>query len=480
MPYTGGALDPKTTVRLGDASSETRSIRLDAVRVRVVDGPDRDLQATFSLPVVRLGTADDNDLVLHDATVSRYHCELRPGPGGTTLKDLGSTNGTKVHGVRITEAVVPPGTKVSLGSSVVVIEPRTETRHALVSDEDRFGALVGSSRAMRELYGMIAAVAELPATVLVTGESGTGKEMVARTLHERSGRQGPLVVFDAAATDPQMVRSDLFGHERGAFTGAEKERTGAFRQAHKGTLFLDEVGELPLDMQPRLLRVLETRELRPLGSDAVSRVDVRVVAATHRDLWAMARRGEFREDLLHRLAVVPLRVPSLRDRPEDVPRLVEHFVASQGLRCRFSPAAMKALETYPWPGNVRMLRNVLERLSAFHPDRVLEPDQLGLPPVAAAGPAPYAPPGLSTPGWGPPGPATGGAPLPGPGGLAVETGAWGGDPEQEKALLVEALRRCRGNRSRAARELGISRSTILRRIKEFGLADDGPSDEADG
>jgi len=213
-------------------------------------------------------------------------------PDGLLLRDLGSTNGTFINDVRITEAYVPEHAECRLGYSRLLIRQHTEERKVAVPRQDHLGELVGASERMRELYGLIRAVAPTPTTVHLHGESGAGKELVARTLHTFSGRTGPLVVFDASVTDPEMVRNDLFGHIKGAFTGATGSRDGAFRQAHTGTLFIDEIGELPLDLgelpldlQPRLLRVLESREVTPIGSDRPQRVDVRVITATHREIW---------------------------------------------------------------------------------------------------------------------------------------------------------------------------------------------------
>ena len=230
-------------------------------------------------------------------------------------------------------------------------------------------AIIGASAAMRELASAVGRVAGASAPVLLRGESGTGKELVARSIHAASPRRsGPFVALNCAAIPEQLVESELFGHVRGAFTGAASDRPGVFREADGGTLLLDEVGDMPLPSQAKLLRVLQEREVRPVGGGAVHRVDVRVIAATHQDLEARVARGELRADLYYRLAVVPLTVPPLRDRTDDIPSLATHFLARARAACpdspveRFSDGALAALCAHPWPGNVRELENLVERL----------------------------------------------------------------------------------------------------------------------
>lgn len=355
-------------------------IQLNTIELHVVSGPDAGLQASFCLPMVRVGTARDNDLVLTDRYVSRHHLELRMTSEGLVLRDLWSTNGTFIGSRRITEAYLGKETHCTLGNTSISVQQRTEEHSVPIpAKQNHLGALVGASQRMRELYSLIRAAAPTQATVLILGESGAGKELVARTLHELSGRTGPLMVFDASVTDPEMIRNDLFGHVKGAFTGAANPREGAFRHAHLGTLFIDEIGELPLELQPRLLRVLESREVAPIGSDRPVRVDVRVIAATHRDLGAMVQAGSFRADLFYRLSVIQVKVPALREIPEDIPLLVKHLLDKLVLRCRLSAEAMEALQRYHWPGNVRELRNVLERASVLCQEGEIWPEHLGLP-----------------------------------------------------------------------------------------------------
>jgi DNA-binding NtrC family response regulator len=401
-------------------------------------------------------------------------------PNGLLLRDLGSTNGTFINDVRITEAYIPANAECRLGYSRLLIRQHIEERKVAVPHQDHLGELVGSSERMRELYGLIRAVASTPTTVHLRGESGAGKELVARTLHAFSGRSGPLVVFDASVADPEMVRNDLFGHIKGAFTGATGAREGAFRRAHTGTLFIDEIGELPLDLQPRLLRVLETREVLPIGSDKPLRVDVRVITATHRDLEAMVKVGAFRADLFYRLSVVPIEVPPLREIREDIPLIAHCLCERLQLPCRMSAAAMEVLQNYSWPGNVRELRNVLERAAVMCGEREIRPEDLRLPKTFTAiqtvAPAPVvgdstAPALFNTA----PAPAPAPAPVIGRAQPVTEkpvADARAHLKEVERQMIVEALERTQGNKAAVARELGIPLSTLKRRLKEYRISDE--------
>jgi DNA-binding NtrC family response regulator len=451
------------------ASPQSRlRVQFEAIELRLVAGADAGLEISLGLPNVRIGTAPDNDLVLTDRAVSRRHAEIRMTPNGLLLRDLGSTNGTFINDVRITEAYIPPDAECRLGYSTLLIRQRTEERKVAVPRQDNLGELVGSSERMRELYGLIRAVAPTPTTVHLHGESGSGKELVARTLHTFSGRSGPFMVFDASVADAEMVRNDLFGHIKGAFTGATGSREGAFRQAHTGTLFIDEIGELPLDLQPRLLRVLETREVTPIGSDKSSRVDVRVITATHRDLAAMVRTGAFRADLFYRLSVVPIELPSLREIREDIPLIARHLCQQLQLNDRISPAAMEALQDYPWPGNVRELRNVLERAAVMCGDREIRPEDLRLPKTTEGPTWSSAPVWTSASSVTPPPIPAEPVSIPKPGGADARAHL----KEMERQMIIEAMERNRHNKAAVARELGIPLSTLKRRLKEYRIGDE--------
>jgi transcriptional regulator with GAF, ATPase, and Fis domain len=438
--------------------SQNQRFQLEAIELQVISGSDSGFKRSYSLPVLRIGTASDNDVILTDPTVSRHHAEIHMTAEGLLLRELGSTNGTFIGSLRVGETYLGADTECKLGYTRIAIRPHTEEHQVEIPSEDHLGQLVGASGPMRELYGYIRAVAPTPTTVLIQGESGSGKELVARTLHELSGREGPLVVFDASVTDPEMVRNDLFGHVKGAFTGAAGSREGAFRRADKGTLFIDEIGELPLDLQPRLLRALENREVTPIGSDRPTRVDVRVVAATHRNLQAMVSAGVFRADLFFRLSVMPLRVPPMREIREDIPLLVRSFVEQLQLNCRVTSEALMAMQNYQWPGNVRELRNVLERAAVLCRHREIRAHDLHLtgsvvPPSAFPGSHPLTAPV---------------SPLP-PSATQPTLSTRDQLREQERQMILDTMTRNGNNKTAAARELGIPLSTLKRRLKEYDM-----------
>jgi DNA-binding NtrC family response regulator len=345
--------------------AETRAVGPSAsnvgIQVMVLSGSAKGTVKALG-EKLRIGKAPDNDLVLSDDTVSRHHCELTRIDGGVRVRDLGSTNGTKVGGARISEAVVQPGAVLKAGEVEIALRPSVRNVEVLPSDNKWFGAAIGESLSMRTIFGVLERIAKTEATVLLEGETGTGKDVLARALWTESARaQAPFVVVDCGAVSYSLLESELFGHERGAFTGAVASRQGAFEMAEGGTVFLDEIGELPLDVQPKLLRVLETREFRRVGGNKTLKSDVRVIAATKRNLLREVQAGKFREDLYFRLAVVPITVPSLRSRREDIPMLVEHILKASGGGLQVSDETMQGLVAHDWPGNIRELRNVLDR-----------------------------------------------------------------------------------------------------------------------
>ncbi|UJR78683.1 sigma 54-interacting transcriptional regulator [Sandaracinus amylolyticus] len=351
-----------------------------SVRARVVAGPDAGRVAALEDERIGVGTAEGNALRVADRTVSRYHLELRRDGARIEVRDLGSTNGTYIGPVLSRHGVVSvaPGTEIAIGDTRVVLEDGEYVVQRL-ADGDQLGALRGKSRAMRRLYAEIDALAQSDvSSVLLVGESGTGKELVARALHDLGPRaQGPFVTVDATTLVPTLYASELYGHERGAFTGADRRHVGAFERAQGGTLFLDEIGELPAPLQAGLLGALERRSVRRVGGRDEIAIDVRIVAATHRDLRAAVNAGTFRLDLYYRLAVVALEVPPLRERASDIPLLIEHFLREAGEAGRidalFPPDVLASLGAHGWPGNVRELRNAVERAIA-----------LGIPPESIA------------------------------------------------------------------------------------------------
>jgi len=306
--------------------------------------------------------------------------------------------------------------------------------------------LVGASKAMRQLTELIGRVSQSALPVLVTGESGTGKELVARAIHRASGL-GAFVAVNCAALPDELLESELFGHARGAFSGAVKDKAGLFEAADGGVLFLDEIGDLPLPLQPKLLRALESGEIRRVGSNSSRTVHTRVVAATNKNLAVHTREGKFREDLFWRLNVLNIHVPALRERAADIPLLVEHFAAGATV----TPEAMARLTEHPWPGNVRELRNVIERALTLRRAAVIDVEDLE--------------PAI--------GPRERGAQL--PAGLRPDVSL----REVERAYILSVMERTGGNKSRAAEILGLDRKTLYRKLDEFGEREPGPAPRAD-
>ncbi len=313
----------------------------------------------------RIGTHSSNDLVLQDPAVSRFHCRLVREEGAWRVRDWGSLNGTRLEGVRIRDADLPAEATLTLGDSQVRVSAVAPAEQAVVPMAPAFGQLAGTSVPMRKLFALLEKVGPSDINVLIEGESGTGKELVANELVQRSPRaEKPFIVVDCGAISPNLVESELFGHLRGSFTGADRDRIGAFEAADGGTVFLDEVGELPLELQPKLLRAIEAREIRRLGETRPRKVNVRVIGATNRDLEREVNRGRFREDLYFRLAVMAVHVPPLRDRLDDLITLVRVFLQALGVpeaERLFTSGVMGDMARHDWPGNVRELRNYVER-----------------------------------------------------------------------------------------------------------------------
>jgi transcriptional regulator with GAF, ATPase, and Fis domain len=339
------------------------AIRVRKCRLEVVAGPDAGKSEVFASPCITVGRVGA-DLTLSDRRVSALHFEIRLEPTGYRLRDLASTNGTQVWGMRIVEALIGPGAVLSLGDSAVRFVPLADSAELPLFAGDRLCGMVGGSTAMRGLFERVVSLAATDTTVLITGESGTGKERVAEAIHERSPRRrGPFVVLDCSAIPAHLFEAELFGHVAGAFTGANRGAPGLFEAASGGTLFLDEVGELPMEVQPKLLRAVETRRVRRLGADSTTECDVRLVAATNRDLIAEVGRKAFRGDLYYRMAVARVTVPPLRERLEDLEMLIEHILAdlTSGALAPLPPGFLDWARGYSWPGNVRELRNAVER-----------------------------------------------------------------------------------------------------------------------
>ncbi len=346
------------------ATAALELVRLH-IKVERVAGKESSLALDFDGEGCRVGSHESNDLVLEDKTISRFHCRIAREGKAWRVTDTGSMNGTRLDGVKVLAAEFESESLISLGESSIRVRPVSRGHVTRVVVPTQFGAMIGQSLLMQRLFAVLERIAASEIDVLINGESGTGKELVATELVQRSARaDGPVVVVDCGAISPNLVESELFGHVRGAFTGADRDRAGAFEAADGGTLFLDEIGELPLELQPKLLRALEAREVRRVGQTKMKAIDVRVIAATNRELEREVNRGRFREDLYYRLAKVGVRVPPLRDRVEDIPLLVTSFLAQiggqDGSRL-FSPEVVSEMQRHDWPGNVRELKNYIER-----------------------------------------------------------------------------------------------------------------------
>jgi DNA-binding NtrC family response regulator len=343
-------------------------------RLVVVQGPFPGRVFELGQGRMRVGKGEDAEIHVPDMTVSRQHFEIREEGGAYVLADLGSTNGTFLDGTRVREAYLHPGMQIRAGEVILkfVVE-HAEVDVAPVRSE-AFGSLVGKSARMRGIFALLERIAPTEATLLLQGETGTGKGAVARAIHAASKRaEQPFIVFDCAAVAPNLIESELFGHEKGAYTGAHRQRAGALEASQGGTLFLDEIDDLPSELQPKLLRALEDHEFQRLGSTKPIKLDVRVIGASKIDLRHAVATGHFREDLYFRLSVVTLGLPPLRDRPEDVPLLADSFLVARGQHFDdLAKSIRQRLLTHAWPGNVRELRNVLERASYMDIEEALD------------------------------------------------------------------------------------------------------------
>jgi two-component system, NtrC family, nitrogen regulation response regulator GlnG len=426
-----------TTEQLASPAAAARQLR-----IVVVDGPDHGLSLLLAPGTYLVGTSRSCALRLTDGAVSNRHLELIVDGerGGVVVRDLESTNGSWFGGARFTVLEVDRAATLTIGKTELRIEAIDSALVLPPSSRTSFGGLIGSSESMRRLFALLERVAGSESSVLIEGETGTGKELVARALHDHSPRRdGSYVVCDLGSVGSTVSDSELFGHVKGAFTGAHRDRIGAFEAAHRGTIFLDEVSELPLELQPKLLRALESREVRRVGDVDYRTIDVRVIAATNRDLDAEVKAGRFREDLYHRLGVIVARVPALREHASDIPELVDHFLGASARRP--DAETLVTLTAYDWPGNVRELRNVIERAVAL--DVALSPALVGV------------------------------------GGTIARTPVDPSLPFREaKTRLVEAWERdyvtallasCKYNVSLAARRAGMDRAYLHRLVKKHGV-----------
>ena len=439
---------------------------------------------TFDKAEIGLGAMDDNDIVLSDDTVSRHHCKIVQENSGYVLVDLASTNGTFINKVRVREAFLRPGCTIGVGQTQFKFNAREEEVEIVPSRSDHCGDLIGRNAKMREIYSILEKISPTATTVVIEGETGTGKEVVAQTIHKLSSRaSGPVIIFDCGAVPPNLIESELFGHEKGSFTGAVMTRQGLFEMADRGTLFLDELGELPLDLQPKLLRALEQREIRRVGASKSIKVDVRIIAATNRNLEEEVRGGRFRQDLFYRLSVVRLMLPALRDRIDDLPLLIRHFlkthVFNQGgdgaARVQaISRPALECLTGYSWPGNVRELVNVIERAVSFCDGNSIEVADLPEH-IRSAVRASVRPPTAGAAEGGDFGELEGSDESPRPPRELVSGDVTFKDAKErwvssfERDYIVSLLKRHNGNISHAARDADIDRKYFRKLMKKYNI-----------
>ena len=447
----GGSTSTATT-------EDTRTVRNDErpryarrpgrIKLRVLDGPDKGSEQVIDRTRVRVGRSRSADVRLEHPSLSGLHFELKLNRQGVELMDLGSKNGTTLLGRRTFHTHVHPGDVILAGDCrIELVEVGDiEVEYRAEAHED---GLLGVSGVMREAFAILGKIAPRDMPVLVTGETGTGKELFARALHRRSRRSGgPLIVLDCGALAPTLAEAALFGHCRGAFTGADEDRPGVFEHANGGTLFIDELGELPLELQVKLLRALDRQEVTRIGEGVPRRFDVRVISATHRDLRMMVDEGEFREDLYFRLAHVSIELPTLRERgPEDILHLARSFlneiIERDGISVTLGSDAISALTKHRWPGNVRELRVVIERAAALCEGPAIRKKDLVLNRHA---------PRIT---------------------LLDELLRYGSlkatHNEVDRIIIARALEETGGNISKAARRLDVGRKALTNRAQELGL-----------
>ncbi len=414
------------------------TVRIERATLMVTEGPDAGQSTVLEEGVLTLGTHSDCNLCLTDPTVSRNHADISRTSQGFLLQDLGSTNGTFMDGVRVDRAYLKPASDITLGKTTLRFQLSSETIDPKAGKIKEFGDMVGQSGPMREAFSLLSKLAGHDVTVLIEGETGTGKELAARALHEKGSRaKGPFVVFDCSTVPSELMESELFGHRKGAFTGATDDRTGAVEQADGGTLFLDEIGELPLTLQPKLLRLLDRREFKRLGTDEGRQSNIRFVAATNRDLQQKVMEGTFRQDLFFRVSAARIKLPPLRERPEDIGPLSAHFLAEiasrSGRKVGLDREVEAALKGHSWPGNVRELKNILETAAALVSGETIGPGDL--PPMQGAPP----------------------------------DGQAGSMRDAEAQAIRDALEKAGGNKRKAARLLGIAPSTLYAKMKQYKL-----------
>ena len=440
-----------TRIRGGTLANPAPVTKTVAVpKLVATSGPSSGRAFAITRATSTVGRHATNDFVIDDPRVSGAHLELSREGDRVRVHDVGSTNGTWLGAHKVVDIEIAAGAELTIGDSVLRLETDASVAPPAVVETESFGQLVGRSPVMRELFGTLERIAPKELAVLIQGETGTGKEEVARAIHGASPRaSAPFVVIDATALPEALAESLLFGHEKGAFTGANEQRIGFFEAARGGTVFIDEVGELPTVLQAKFLRVLERREVIRVGSHTPLPIDVRVVAATNRDLRNAIDKGSFREDLYFRLAQVRVFVPPLRQRGNDLALLCAKLLARSGSDAMIDVEALEHLSSMPWPGNVRELNNVLLRASALAQDGVIR--RLD---VAGEGEGFRGTKDERTP---------------------LDLSGTFGDAKDraierfERAYLTLLMKRCQGNLSAAARQADVARHHLRDLLKKRGL-----------
>lgn len=421
----------------------SNSFLLRQASILILNGPDQGKQFQINKEKFSFGKEKNNDLILHERQISNYHGEIRFSKGEFFIHDIGSGSGIFIGGKRIQGATLTSNTRIDIGKCCIEFVIKGAD-FSSSEKEDHLGNIIGKSRKIRETYTLIKKAASCDATVLISGETGTGKGLVAKTIHALSTRsKNPFITIDCGSIPPNLIESELFGHEKGAFTGAQSQRKGAFEQGHSGTVFLDEIGELSKDMQPKLLRIIEEREFKRVGGDKYIFSDIRVITATNKELNKDVVKGKFREDLFYRLYVVPIDIPPLRERKEDISFLAEHFIKQfhkfKGKKnILISDDALKKMEDYSWPGNIRELRNVIDRAMVQIEGNLITANEIKFAPIAKIEDENSFPSGTSL-------------------------------EEIERQTIIKALKSQNGNKKATAKILGIAYSTMCEKVKKYKI-----------
>ncbi len=428
---------PKQPTSILNFDAEKKSISVERIKLTVTTPDQKKENFTLRRTETVIGQAESCDVEINDSFISRRHCRLINKGSRIMLMDLGSTNGTYVEGVRVDNVSLPLEGSFKIGKST--IDYKLDRHFEIVSPslETSLGPMIGASEKMREIFSLIEKVAPSDATVLITGESGTGKDLAARLLHQMSHRaEKPFISINCGAIPASIIESQLFGHEKGSFTGAIERMSGLIEQANGGTLFLDEIGEMPLELQTRLLQVIESKKVRRIGGKEEIEVDFRLIAATNKELQRLAADGRFREDLFYRLYVIPIHLTPLRERGDDLKILAQRFIKDLSVpraMTKLTDAAIEKLASHDWPGNVRELKNVIQRAILFSTSTTLDAKDISYAPIETK--------------------AAGDANL----------------ENKERDTIIASLIKFGGNQTKAATELGIARTTLSAKVLKYQI-----------